>query len=78
VIRKLLAPDVTKGWKVYSVSRTKSKIVFYIGSEAVLTVTRYIPHQQMYFLADLAEYLNPRPGYCSGQLLVKSVKIWKG
>lgn len=78
VIRKLLSPDVTKGWKVYSLSWTKSKLVFYIGNKAVLTVTKYIPHQAMYFLADLAEYVQPRPGYCSGQLLIKSVKIWKG
>ncbi len=78
VIRTLVVPETTRGWKVYSLSWTKSKLVFYMGSKAVLTVTKYIPHQQMYFLADLAEYLNPRPGYCSGKLLIKSVKIWKG
>jgi beta-glucanase (GH16 family) len=77
VIRTLLSPGVTKGWKVYSLEWTKSKLVFYVGSKAVLTVKKYIPHQAMYFIADLAEYVNPRPGYCTGDLLIRSVKIWK-
>jgi beta-glucanase (GH16 family) len=77
VIRTLLNPDVTRGWKVYSLSWTKSKLVYYVGKTAVLTINDYIPHQKMYFLADLAEYVQPRAGYCSGQLRIKSVKIWK-
>jgi beta-glucanase (GH16 family) len=76
-IRTLLDPKVTVGWKVYSFSWTKNKMVFYVGRKAVLTVATYIPHQQMYFLADLAEYVNPRPGYCHGALMIKSVKIWR-
>ena len=31
----------------------------------------------MYFLADLAEYLPAKRGYCTGQLEIRSVKIWK-
>jgi hypothetical protein len=31
----------------------------------------------MYFIANLAEYLRPAAGNCSGAMLIKSVKVWK-
>jgi hypothetical protein len=75
--RTLVPPKMTEGWQTYSLLWTKSKLVYYMGNQAVLTVTQRVPHQPMYFLADLAEYKPPRAGYCTGTMLVKSVKIWK-
>jgi beta-glucanase (GH16 family) len=75
--RAYYSRKLTFGWHTYSLSWTKSKLAFYVDKRLVLTVTKNVPHQAMYFLADLAEYLPAHRGYCSGQLLIKSVKIWK-
>lgn len=68
---------ITRGWQTYSLSWTRSRLRFWVGSTLVLTVKKNVPHQKMYFLADLAENKPPRRGYCTGQLQIKSVKIWK-
>ena len=71
-------PSLTRGWKTYSLSWTRSRLSFYVGSRLVLTVKKNVPHQRMYFLANVAEYLPAKPGRCAGQLMIRSVKIWKG
>jgi beta-glucanase (GH16 family) len=76
--RATYAPSLTRGWHTYSLSWTRSKLTYYVDSRVVLTVTRQVPRQPMYFLANLAEYLPAKAGDCSGQMLIKSVKIWKG
>jgi beta-glucanase (GH16 family) len=68
---------LTMGWHTYSLSWTRSRLAFYVDKKLVLTVTKNVPHQRMYFLADLAEYLPAKRGYCTGQLQIRSVKIWK-
>jgi beta-glucanase (GH16 family) len=75
--RATYPPKLTKGWQTYSLSWTRSKLKFWVGSKLVLTVTKNVPHQRMYLLADLAEYLPAKRGYCTGQLMIKSVKVWK-
>jgi beta-glucanase (GH16 family) len=70
-------PALTRGWKTYSLSWTKSRLSFYVGSRRVLTVRKNVPHQLMYFIADLAEYQPVHRGNCSGQLMIRSVKVWK-
>ena len=75
--RALYAPSLTRGWRTYSLSWTSSRLRFYVGSKLVLTVSKNVPHQQMYFLADLAQYMPVRSGECTAQLSIKSVKIWK-
>jgi beta-glucanase (GH16 family) len=75
--RGLIPVKLTRGWQTYSLRWTKSRLTYYVGKKVVLTVTQRVPHQAMYFLADLAEYQKPARGNCNGQLLIKSVKIWK-
>jgi beta-glucanase (GH16 family) len=70
-------PSLTRGWKTYSLSWTSSRLRYYVGSRLVLTVRSHVPHQRMYFIADLAEYTAPKRGRCSNQLEIRSVKIWK-
>jgi beta-glucanase (GH16 family) len=77
VSRAKYSPALTRGWQTYSLSWTKSKLKFYVGSKLVMTVSRNVPHQPMYFIADLAEYLPAKAGYCAGQLQIKSVKVWR-
>ena len=75
--RGLIPVRLTNGWQTYSVRWTRSKLTYYVGTRTVLTVTRHVPHEAMYFLANVAEYLKPGRGTCTGQMLIKSVKIWK-
>ncbi len=76
-----IPPDLTTGWQKYSLSWTSSKMEFFVGTQKVLTVTSHIPQQQMYLLADLADYarsgVGVLPGTCNGQLDIRSIKYWK-
>lgn len=69
--------NLTVGWQTYSLSWTKSKIEFFVGDDNVITVTKRVPHQQMYFLANVAEYLRPKAGVCAGTMEIRSIKYWK-
>jgi beta-glucanase (GH16 family) len=71
------SPKLTRGWHTYSLSWTSSSLRYYVDSRLVLTVKSHVPHQRMYFIADLAEYTAPKRGRCSSQLEIRSVKIWK-
>ena len=75
--RAKYSPALTRGWQTYSLSWTRTRLRYYVGSRLVLVVQKNVPHQRMYFLSDLAEYLPAKRGYCSGQLEIRSVKIWK-
>ncbi len=76
--RATYSPSLTRGWHTYSLSWTRSKLTFYVDSRVVLTVTKNVPRQPMYFIANVAEYQPAKAGTCNGQMLIKSVKIWKG
>jgi beta-glucanase (GH16 family) len=69
--------SLTQGWQTYTLSWTSSKLTFYVGSRIVLTVTKAVPHQLMYVIANLAEYVPATAGTCTGTMLIKSVKVWK-
>jgi beta-glucanase (GH16 family) len=71
------SPASTRGWHTYTLSWTKSRLRYYVDRRLVLTVTKKVPHVSMYLIADLAEYLPVKRGYCSGRLDIRSVKIWK-
>jgi beta-glucanase (GH16 family) len=75
--RGLIPESLTKTWQTYSLSWTKSRLTFYVGKKVILTVTKRVPHQAMYFLADVAEYMKPAKGDCSGEMQIRSVKVWK-
>jgi beta-glucanase (GH16 family) len=68
---------ITRGWQTYSLSWTRSTLKYWVGSRLVLTVKKKVPHQKMYFIADLAENKPPKRGFCTGQMEIKSVKVWK-
>jgi hypothetical protein len=73
--------NLTTDWQKYSLLWTSSKMEFFVGTQKVLTVTSHVPHQQMYFLADLADYaaagVGVVPGACNGELDIRSIKLWK-
>jgi hypothetical protein len=47
----------------------------------ILSTTEHVPHQQMYFIANVADETvkgRTAPGpQCSGSMLIRSVKLWK-
>jgi beta-glucanase (GH16 family) len=75
--RGLIPVRWTKGWQTYALNWTKDKMQFYVGKRLVLTVHTQVPHSAMYFIADLAEYLPAAKGYCTGQLEIHSIRVWK-
>jgi beta-glucanase (GH16 family) len=77
-LRGQIPLSLTEGWQTYSLRWTKSSLTYYVGNRVVLTVTKDVPKIAMYFIADLAEYQKPTSkADCTGQLLIKAVKIWK-
>jgi beta-glucanase (GH16 family) len=64
---------VTGGWQTFAVDWTPSKVTWYLGGKAVFSVTQHVPHQKMYFIANVAAF-NKR---CSGTLEIRSVKVWQ-
>jgi beta-glucanase (GH16 family) len=68
---------LTTSWQTYTLNWTKSELVFYVGGKVVLRITKGVPQQAMYFLADLASYQAAVKPNCNGQLLIRSVRVWK-
>jgi beta-glucanase (GH16 family) len=69
-------PDISKGWHSFTLYWTKSRVAWGIDGRQVFTITKGIPQQSMYLIANLAD-TNSRPGNCSGTMLIKSVKVWQ-
>ncbi len=68
-------PGLFVGWHTFSLLWTPSNLTWYIDGQAVMTVSQHIPHELMYFIADLAD--SWLPGGCTGTLLIRSVKVWQ-
>jgi beta-glucanase (GH16 family) len=69
--------SLTQGWQTYSLRWTSSQLTYYVGNQVVLTVTTRVPERRMYLIANVAEYVQPQAGNCTGTMLIKSVKVWK-
>ena len=70
-------PDIS-GWHTYSVSWEPGKITWYVDNEPVFSSTDSVPHQSMYFIANVAES-DPvtSSADCNGTMQISSVKIWQ-
>jgi beta-glucanase (GH16 family) len=75
--RAKYSPALTRGWQTYSLSWTRTRLRYYVGSRLVLTIKSNVPHQRMYFIANVAEYVPAKAGRCNSQMEIRSVKIWK-
>jgi len=69
--------NLASGYHTVTLQWTPTSLTWWIDGTETLTTSSDIPAQQMYFIADLANYSLQLPGSCSGSLLVKSVKIWQ-
>jgi hypothetical protein len=65
------------GWHTYTLVWTPTSVTFFVDGQVWLTTHMNIPHQRMYFEADLADQYNPKYGGCIGSLALRSVKIWQ-
>jgi beta-glucanase (GH16 family) len=70
--------NLAAGWHTISVDWTPTAVTWFIDGHKQLSVHQHIPHQPMYFIADLADYRPPQAGRgCAGSLLIRSVKVWQ-
>jgi len=76
------APTANSGWHTWWLYWTKTRLTWYYDGRQVYTTTKGVPHQAMYFIANLADTTNSaavtnvKGTACSGTLLIQSVKIW--
>jgi len=71
------AASLDTGWHTFSLSWSYSKLVWFVDGRAVLIIGQHIPHQDMYLIANLADYAMNRTAGCAGRLLVRSVEVWQ-
>lgn len=65
-------------WHTFSLNWTPTTLTWYVDGHMVYTTHKDIPHQSMYFIADLAESRPARPGWgCNGVLSIKSIRVWQ-
>jgi hypothetical protein len=64
-------------WHTFAVLWGPARITWYIDGYKVFTVDREVPHQPMYFIANVAEFRAPHVKRCSGTMAIRSVKIWQ-
>jgi len=81
--RGVITPaTLASGWHIFGLSWTRKQMTWLLDGKPVLTVRQHIPHQKMYFIANLAESISKKhphvtAGQCSGSLLIRSVTVWK-
>jgi beta-glucanase (GH16 family) len=75
--RHLIPVSLTHGWQTYSLKWSYYRLTYYVGGTKVWTITQNVPHQAMYFIANVAENKPAYKGYCTGQMEIKSVAYWK-
>lgn len=70
--------NLSVGWHTFALNWTPTRLVWLIDGRVVLSTEQDIPHQPMYFIADLADYGSPQSAArCSGTLLIRSVQVWR-
>jgi beta-glucanase (GH16 family) len=69
--------NLAVGWHTYTLVWTRSSLTFFIDGQVRLIARQNIPHQRMYFVADLADEMSAKSGGCSGSLELRSVKVWQ-
>jgi beta-glucanase (GH16 family) len=76
-------PTADSGWHTWRLYWTKTRLTWYYDGRETYTTTTGVPHQAMYFIADLADTTNAaadtniKGGACNGTLLIQSVKVWQ-
>jgi beta-glucanase (GH16 family) len=74
-------PSLAIGWHTFALSWTPTQITWLLDGKVILTASQYIPHQKMFLIANLAEYITTivpyvEPGECNGDMQIRSVAVW--
>jgi beta-glucanase (GH16 family) len=71
--------NLAVGWHTFGLSWTATKLTWFIDGKAVLSLSKNVPHQLMYLIANLAQASPPQSagGECSGTMLIRSVEVWR-
>lgn len=69
-------PDLGKGYHVFSLYWTPTRLSWFMDGHMVLTTTTGIPQEKMYLIMNLAD-TSTAPGACNATMTVKSVKVWQ-
>lgn len=64
-------------WHTFALSWTAKKAIFYVDGIQVLRIDKRVPHQLMYFIANLAVWRSPGRSGCHGAMAIRSVKVWQ-
>ncbi len=70
-------PGLFAGWHTIGLLWTPSRLRWTIDGRTVMTLSRDVPRQPMYLVADLAVYAVTASSGCSGQLRLRSVRVWQ-
>lgn len=65
-----------QGWHTFDLDWTPTRLSWFVDGKLIMTTTSHIPHQRMYFIANLAYFLK-NTASCRGTLLVRSVQVWQ-
>lgn len=82
-LRGVISPStLASGWHTFALSWTKTQLSWLVDGKIVLSTQQHVPHQKMYFIANLAQWISKTqpvvlPGECNGSLLIRSVQVWK-
>jgi beta-glucanase (GH16 family) len=68
--------NLSAGFHTYSLMWTKDRVTWYLDGVQVFTTTSYVPQQQMYFIANVADD-STAPGACTGTMEISSVKVYQ-
>lgn len=74
--QRVKTADLTVGWHTFGLSWTRSRVVWFIDGHELMTYDLHVPHQTMYFIANLAESGRVGRQDCAGTMVVRSVKVW--
>jgi len=66
------------GWHTFALSWTKTQMTWLVDGKVTMTVRTRVPHEEMIIIADMASYKPVGPANpCSGEMLIRSVEVWK-
>jgi len=67
--------NLAVGWHTFTMVWTFHQVEWLIDGKIALVAHHGIPHQPMYFIANMASFRRPSKG-CGGTFFIKSVQIW--
>lgn len=65
-----------QGWHTYSLAWDYHRITWFVDGQPIMTVHHLVTHQDMYLIANLADYHHPKQT-CRGQLQIRSIQVWQ-